>query len=92
MINVGKQSSSCINHLDEGTIKLWTLKGHGTTPTPGTINVIFVAPGGGVGPWSEIMTISPQFMIKEDHRETKRRKGKKEPILGFSKANKIGTF
>jgi len=28
----------------------------------------------------------------KDHRETKRRKGKKEPILGFAKANKIGTF
>ena len=65
-----------------------------TAPRPplGTINVIFVAPGGGLDPSSEIMTIFPQLLIGEDHRETKRRKGKEKPILGFSKANKIGTF
>ena len=38
------------------------------------------------------MTISPQVVTEEDHWETKQRKSKEEPILCFSKVDKIGTF
>ena len=64
-----------------------------TSPLPlGTINVIFAAPRREVGTSSGVMAISPQLTAKEEHKKSKWSKSKDEPILGFSKANKVGTF
>lgn len=61
-------------------------------PLLGTINIIFVAPNREAGPSSRVMAISSQLMVRVEGRESKRVKTKYEPLLCFSKADKVGIF
>ena len=57
-----------------------------------TINVIFVASKRELGSLFGVITISPQSRVREEGKESKQTKTKEEPTLGFSEADKIGTF
>ena len=61
-------------------------------PPLATISVIFVTPDKEARPSSRVMSISSQPEFGKGDKGSKRIKAKPEPILGFSKADKVGTF